>query len=58
MNLSLYYQNIIIRGDCMSLADFMTETSVSNEKEVCPGCGCTCPCDCTDCKECSKCKDH
>ena len=42
----------------MSLTDFMAEASVSNEKEVCPGCGCTCPCDCTDCKECSKCKDH
>ncbi|MFL2867321.1 MAG: hypothetical protein ACJZ78_00780 [Prochlorococcus marinus] len=42
----------------MSLTDFMAEASASNEKEVCPGCGCTCPCDCTDCKECSKCKDH
>ena len=42
----------------MSLTDFMAETSVSNEKEECPGCGCICPCDCTDCEECSKCKDH
>ena len=42
----------------MSSTDLMAETSVSNEKEVCPGCGCTCPCDCTDCKECSKWKDH
>ena len=42
----------------MLLTDFITETSISNEKEVCLGCGCTCPCDCTDCEECSKCKDH
>ena len=40
----------------MSLTDFMAETSVSSENEVCPGCGCTC--DCKDCKECSKCNDH
>ena len=31
---------------------------ISNKKEVCPGCGCLCPCDCTDCEECSTCKDH
>ena len=42
----------------MSLSDFMAEASVSKEKEVCPGCGRTCPCERTDCKECSKCKDH
>ncbi len=38
--------------------NFMREASISNEKEVCPGCGCNCPCDCTDCEECSTCKDH
>ena len=40
------------------VTNFMTEASISNEKEVCTGCGCTCPCDCTDCEECSTCKDH
>ena len=39
-------------------ASFATGTSILNVKEVCEGCGCTCPCDCTDCKECSECKDH
>ena len=36
----------------------LTNTSISNEKETCPSCGCTCPCECTDCEECSPCKDH
>ena len=36
----------------------LTKTSISNEKEACPSCGCVCPCECTDCKECSPCKDH
>ena len=31
---------------------------ISNEKEVCPGCGCVCPCECKDCPECSTCGDH
>ena len=35
-----------------------TVTSLSNKEETCPGCGCVCPCECTDCKECSPCKDH
>ena len=33
-------------------------TSISDEKESCPSCGCICPCDCKDCEECSPCKDH
>ena len=36
----------------------LTDTLILNEKEVCPGCGCVCPCECTDCEECSPCKDH
>ena len=36
----------------------LTNASISNEKETCPGCGCICPCECTDCEECSPCKDH
>ena len=36
----------------------LTNTSISNEKETCPGCGCICPCECTDCEECSPCTDH
>ena len=28
--------------------NLLTDTLISNEKEVCPGCGCVCPCDCTD----------
>ena len=42
----------------MLFTNFMTETSISNEKEECPGCGCNCPCDCTDCEECSTLKDN
>ena len=38
--------------------NLFSPTLISDEKEVCPGCGCSCPCDCTDCKECSPCKDH
>ncbi len=34
------------------------DTSISNEKKPCPSCGCVCPCECTDCKECSPCKNH
>ncbi len=34
------------------------EISISQKKEVCQDCGCTCPCDCTDCEKCSPCKDH
>jgi len=34
----------------------LTNTSISNEKEICPSCNC--PCECTDCEECSPCKDH
>ena len=41
------------------LAKHMSLVYISNEgKEVCPGCGCTCPCECTDCEECSSCHDH
>ena len=36
----------------------LINTSISDEKETCPSCGCICPCDCTDCEECSPCKDH
>ena len=36
----------------------LTNTSISNEKEYCPSCGCACPCECKDCEECSPCKDH
>ena len=36
----------------------LTVNSIYNEKETCPGCGCICPCECTDCEECSSCKDH
>ena len=36
----------------------LTNTSISNEKETCPNCGCICPCECTDCEECSPCKDQ
>ena len=35
-----------------------TYNSISDEKETCPSCGCICPCECTDCEECSPCKDH
>ena len=35
-----------------------TNIFISNKQEVCPECGCNCPCECTDCKECSPCKDH
>ena len=38
--------------------NLLTDTLISNEKDVCPGCGCVCPCDCTDCEECSPCKNH
>ena len=38
--------------------NLLTDTLISNEKEVCPGCGCVCPCDCTDCEECSPSKIH
>ena len=38
--------------------NLLTDTLISNEKEVCSGCGCVCPCDCSDCEECSSCKDH
>ncbi len=34
------------------------DTSITIEKETCPGCGCVCPCECIDCEECSHCKDH
>ena len=37
---------------------YSIDTLISNEKEVCSGCGCVCPCDCSDCKECSSCKDQ
>ena len=37
---------------------FLTISSISNEQEKCPGCGCVCPCECSDCKECKSCKDH
>ena len=41
------------------LAKYNSLVYISNEeKEVCPGCGCTCPCECTDCEECSSCQDH
>ena len=36
----------------------LTYTIISDVKEICPSCGCNCPCDCTDCEECSPCKDH
>ena len=36
----------------------LTNTSIPNEKDTCPNCGCICPCECTDCEECSPCKDH
>ena len=36
----------------------LTDASISNEKEACSSCGCICPCECTDCDECSPCKDH
>ena len=36
----------------------LTNTCISNEKETCPNCGCICPCECTDCEECSPCKDQ
>ena len=36
----------------------LTNISISNEKDTCPVCGCICPCECTDCEECSPCKDH
>ena len=36
----------------------LTVTPIFNEKETCPGCGCVCPCECSDCEECSPCKDH
>ena len=36
----------------------LTDTFISSEKETCPGCGCVCPCECTDCEECSPCKDN
>ena len=36
----------------------LTDASIPNEKEACSGCGCICPCECTDCKECSSCRDH
>ena len=36
----------------------LTYSSITDEKETCPSCGCICPCDCTDCEECSPCKDH
>ena len=36
-----------------------TVSSISNSnEEVCPSCGCVCPCECSDCEECSPCKDH
>ncbi len=33
-------------------------TSISNEEGTCPGCGCVCPCKCSDCEECLPCKDN
>ncbi len=36
----------------------LTATYISNEEEKCPSCGCVCPCECSDCEECSPCKDH
>ena len=36
----------------------LANTSISNEEKPCPNCGCICPCECTDCEECSPCKDH
>ncbi len=36
----------------------LIDTSISNKKVPCPSCGCFCPCECKDCKECSPCKDH
>ena len=36
----------------------ITNKSISNDKETCPGCGCACPCECLDCEECTPCKDH
>ncbi|AIQ95544.1 hypothetical protein [Prochlorococcus sp. MIT 0604] len=38
--------------------NLLIDTLISNEKEVCPGCGSVCPCDCTDCEECSSGKNH
>ena len=35
-----------------------TVNSISNQEEICPGCGCVCPCECSDCEECAPCKDH
>ncbi|AIQ96168.1 hypothetical protein EW15_0076 [Prochlorococcus sp. MIT 0801] len=32
--------------------------SNGNEEELCPGCGCVCPCECSECDVCSPCKDH
>jgi len=34
----------------------LTDTLISREKEVCPGCGY--PCEFKDCPECSTCGDH
>jgi len=41
-----------------NLNTLLTYTSLSDEKETCLSCGCICPRDYTDCKECSPCKDH
>ena len=38
--------------------NLLTEILILNDKVACPGCGCTCPCEYNDCKECSPCKDH
>ncbi len=38
--------------------DLLTDPLITNGIEVCQGCGCVCPSNCTDCKECSTFKDH
>ena len=38
----------------------LTYANISNgtQEELCSGCGCICPCECSDCEYCSPCKDH
>ena len=36
---------------------YLNNLSISNER-ICDGCGCTCPCECKDCKECSTCGNN
>ena len=34
----------------------LTDTFIFSENETCPGWGCVCPCECTDCEECRDCE--